>query len=596
VPRVTSDPDGDEQAPLGSGTAAEPSAPAAVILSEPVTNQLPTQAPPVSAEALRPQLPARAASTEPDVEAPASAAVPVRVGAPEQAGINAGATLNAGGAVSVGAPEQAGINAEATLNAGAAVNAGVPVGAPVVGQYVPVPGYPPPPAGYAPPIYGVPYPVYWPYPVPVRKPSRAIRATVLVLAIALAVSVFGVGVLTSYAAASGAFGAGPVWQATIPKDPPPAADAPASAWADWARRSVDDAVRIQAKALLAGDEQGFEAVADPANATLVADLKRRFAVLRALGLGQWTETLTGGLHESTSRSWSGDIRISYCFGERSCTAAEVVESSRWEVRNDQLVMVALGKTDPDENGPRPWETDQLSVVRGKRAIVAATKVNEWRLDSAIVAADKAALIADQFAKWAPAPDRYVIFLASPIEWTKWYGHDQPDWAAAWAVPVGDTVTEVVVRTEVVQQRGLENLLTHELTHVTSLAGKRLGQSSAWWLIEGIAEYATMLGQPINTYDGLEPTHAFVHGKWDGKPNVASPSTSANLDEASARYGVAFLAVRRIAEKYGQDKMVEFWGQVVHDNKSLEDASASALGAPWTTVSADCASYIRKSVG
>jgi hypothetical protein len=89
----------------------------------------------------------------------------------------------------------------------------------------------------------------------------------------------------------------------------------------------------------------------------------------------------------------------------------------------------------------------------------------------------------------------------------------------------------------------------------------------------------------------------VHStKWDGKPNVAPPSTKASLDEAAARYGVAFLSVRRIAEKYGQDKMLAFWGQAVHDGTSIEDASQSALGASWTTVSADCASYIRRSVG
>ena len=568
---TSGDPTGDEQAPAGPGSAIDSSAPAAAITSEPVTNQLPGQAPPPPAEA----------HTETPADTPADAPARADVTATPEPG--------------VGAPGAAEAPAATAVRAAAQVPA-----VPIPVQYPAVPGYLPPPPGYIPPaqIYGAPYPMYWPYPVPAPKlkPSRATQLTVLVLAIALAASVFGVGLLTTYAVAAGAFTAGPVWQDTIPKDPPPAADAPASAWADWARRSVDDAVRIQAKALVAGDEDGFEAVADPANATLVADLKRRFTVLRAMGLGQWTETLTGGLQQSTSRSWSGDIRISYCFGDKSCVASEVIESSRWEVHNDQLVLVELGKTDPDENGPRPWETDQLSVVQGKRAIVAATKVNEWRLDSAIVAADKAAQVADQFAKWAPPPNRYVIFLASPAEWTKWYGHDQPDWAAAWAVPVGDTVTEVVVRTEVVQQRGLENLLTHELTHVTSLAGKRLGQAKAWWLIEGIAEYATMLGQPINTYDGLEPTHAFVRGKWDGKPNVAAPSTKADLDEASARYGVAFLAVRRIAEKYGQDKMLSFWGQVVHDNKSLDDASAAALGDPWTTVSADCASYVRKSVG
>jgi hypothetical protein len=491
-----------------------------------------------------------------------------------------------------------------------------PVGYPPLGY--PPPPYPPPPyppasalepmsapqvlAPYAYPgqvVYGAPYPAYWPYPVPPPRPatSRATRVTVLALLIALAVSVVGVGGLTAYAAGVGAFGSTPIWQDTAPKEPPPAENAPASAWADWARRSVDDAIRAQAQALVTGDQNVFTGVADPANATLVTDLKRRFSVLRAMGLGVWTEALTGGLKENGARSWSGDIKVNYCFGDKNCVTAQIVEPSRWELRNDQLVMVELGKSDPDQNGPRPWEADQLVVKRGTRAVVAATKANEWRLDSAVAAADKAAAVADAFAKWSPAPNRYVIFLASPAEWSKWYGHEQPEWAAAWAVPVGDTVTEVVVRTEVVQQRGLENLLTHELTHVTSLAGKRLGAARSWWLIEGIAEYATMTGQQLSAYDGLDQTHDFVRStKWDGKPNVAPPSTRASLDEAAARYGVAFLAVRRIAEKYGQDKMLTFWGQAVHDDKSLEDASQSALGTSWATVSADCASYIRRSVG
>jgi len=485
----------------------------------------------------------------------------------------------------------------------------VPVSVPYQGQYAPLPGYPwlvypppPYPPASAPPgpgIYGAPYPAYWPYPVPPPRPqvSRAARVTILALLIALAVSVVGVGGLTAYAAGTGAFGATSIWQDTPPKEPPPAENAPASAWADWARRSVDDAIKGQAQALVAGDQDAFTGVADPANATLVSDLKRRFGVLRAMGLGVWTEALTGGLKQSGTRSWSGDIKVNYCFGDKNCVAAQITEPSRWEVRNDQLVMVELGKSDSDQNGPRPWETDQLVVKRGSRAIVAATKTNEWRLDSAVAAADKAAAVADTFAKWSPAPNRYVIFLASPAEWTKWYGHEQPEWAAAWAVPVSDTVTEVVVRTEVVQQRGLENLLTHELTHVTSLAGKRLGAARSWWLIEGIAEFATMIDQQLASYDGLDQTHDFVHSsKWDGKPNVDPPSTRASLDEAAARYGVAFLSVRRIAERYGQDKMLAFWGKVVHDNTPLDDASQSALGASWATVSADCASYIRRSVG
>jgi hypothetical protein len=165
------------------------------------------------------------------------------------------------------------------------------------------------------------------------------------------------------------------------------------------------------------------------------------------------------------------------------------------------------------------------------------------------------------------------------------------------VPVSDLASEVVVRTEVVQQRGLETLLTHELTHVTTLAGKRDGaRAAAWWLIEGVAEYATMIGKSVSAYDSIPSTRAFVRGGWDGDPAVSAPSVNSPLAEASARYGVAFLSVRRISDKYGQDKMLDFWGRVVHDDQTLDAAATGALGVSWATVKTDCAKFVRTSAG
>ena len=53
--------------------------------------------------------------------------------------------------------------------------------------------------------------------------------------------------------------------------------------------------------------------------------------------------------------------------------------------------------------------------------MAASKSNAWRLAQAVPAADKAAKVADMFAKWEPAPSRYVIFFAGPEDWQRWYG-------------------------------------------------------------------------------------------------------------------------------------------------------------------------------
>lgn len=460
----------------------------------------------------------------------------------------------------------------------------------VYGQ--PVTGYP-----YGPAMPGGPYrPNPW-APAPARRgPLRWVAG---IAAVVFMCSVLGIGGLVGYADYAGALDTQAAWKPgaqDVVASPPPAQNAPASEWSSWARRSVGDEVADQAKALLAGNEAGFLAVVDPTNAALVAEHKRRFKVLHAMGPGVWTQAVTGSLRTHDSRSWTADIKIGYCFGAATCSSVQLVVSSEWAYKNDRLVMVDLKPSDPQWNGPRPWETDELTVLAGKRVVMAATKVNAWRLPDAVKSADKAAQVADTLAKWEPPPSRYVIFLAGPDDWKKWYGHNQPEWAAAWAVPVSASVTEVVVRTQVVQQRGLETLLTHELTHVTTLAGKRDGAGrSAWWLIEGIADYATMIGKQVRDYDAIPPTKAFVKNQWDGNPEVAAPSSAASLEEASARYGVAFLAVRRISDKYTQPKMLEFFGRIVHDNQDINAAAQAALGAPWTTVSKDCATFIRSAV-
>ena len=479
-----------------------------------------------------------------------------------------------------------------------------PLPPPPYGHYGQPYGQPGPPIPYGQPAQ-IPYQAnpWAPIPVPPHPPPpprrrrNAIRWVLGVVAVLLVCSVGAIGGLVGYADYTGALDVQASWRpAATPTNLPPELNAPASEWTNWARRSVDDAVDNQAEALLAADEPGFLVAVDPSNARLVAEHKRRFKVLRAMGPGVWTQALTGGIRTTGTREWRAEIKISYCFGDATCQAVELVVTTEWAVKNDHLVMVELEPSESQWNGPRPWETDDLSVGTGKRVVVAATTVNAWRLPDAVKAADRAAAVADTFAKWEKPPSRYVIFLAGPSDWKKWYGHSQPEWAAAWAVPVSSTVTEVVVRTQVVQQRGLETLLTHELTHVTTLAGKRDGAGrSAWWLIEGIADYATMVGQPVRSYDALPPTRIFVRGKWDGDPAVDPPTAGSSLEEASARYGVAFLAVRRMADRYGEGKMLNFFGRVVHDDTSVEAAAPAALGASWPTVRADCVKFIRLSV-
>jgi hypothetical protein len=437
-----------------------------------------------------------------------------------------------------------------------------------------------------------------PVQLPAQRRNGAFRWVVGILTLALVCSLVGLAGLIGYAQYTGGFGTPAAWRpAETPVDEPPEQNAPAAEWSSWARRSVDDTLNGQARALLAADESGYLAAVDPSNSKLVAEHKRRFKVLNAMSPGVWRQTVAGGLKASGERAWDAAVRISYCFGDTTCQPVHISVATEWRFKSDRLVMVGLHTSTSAGNGPRPWETDELSVTTGKRVVLGASRVSAWRLDEAVTFADRAAAVADRFARWEEPPNRYVIFFAGPNDWKQWYGHEQPDWAAAWAVPVSRTVTEIVVRTEGVRQNELEDLLAHELIHVTSLAGKRDGANrSAWWLIEGLAEYGSLAGQPVREYVGLRAARDFVRGEWDGDPAVDPPSSSSSLEEAAARYGIGYLAVRRIAEKHGEEKMLDFFGRMVHDDAGVVAAAPAALGVSWSAVKADCARYIRSSVG
>jgi hypothetical protein len=156
-------------------------------------------------------------------------------------------------------------------------------------------------------------------------------------------------------------------------------------------------------------------------------------------------------------------------------------------------------------------------------------------------------------------------------------------------------SEVVVRTDRVPTSQMEGLLTHELTHVTSLAGAEYDSGRQWWMVEGIADYAEFLHQPVSSYDGIEAVRDMVRDGWNGRVDVTPPTASATVTDAASRYGVGFLAIRHLAEKHGQAKMLTFFGEVMHKGHTLDAAARTAFGSSWTSVNADCAAYVRSVV-
>jgi hypothetical protein len=362
------------------------------------------------------------------------------------------------------------------------------------------------------------------------------------------------------------------------------------------RAQLQMALDAQATALLRGDETGFLAPAEPGNTALLADLRRRFGVLHAMNIAGWTETL-GGEPEQVDGGWRAVVRIGYCFVVRGCAPVTVPVATRWAEGNGPLSLVEFGSSGASDLGPRPWEISELRVAVGSRAVVAAPPRYAGRVAALLAAAEEAASVTDRYAHWADPPGRYIVYLAGPEEWGRWYGVRQAQWVAGYAMPITERHTEIVLNGQRVTADEVVDTLRHEFAHVVTLADVHRDYSGQWWLVEGMAEYVRMVGRPLGEYQLLTPSRRYVRaGNPTDLSGLTEPAVSASTEEASGRYGVAFLSVRRLAERFGEERMLRFFDQVVRRGVAPADAATGDFGSDWAEITGDCAEYVRQNLG
>jgi hypothetical protein len=373
----------------------------------------------------------------------------------------------------------------------------------------------------------------------------------------------------------------------------PSAEASLAAGAGAMRERISGALSGQSAALLAGDEARFVAVADPTVASTVADLKRRFRALRALKVTRWSVAVGAPQGPNATKHWTASLRVQYCIVVTSCRTDPVEMGSTWIERGGRVFLTRITPSTNDDNGPLPWEVSDLRVAVGKRTVVATTARYRSRLPTLLAEAERAVQTVDPFVIVQPPPDRYRIYYAGPAEWDKWYGGDQPDWSVGRAVPLPGNRYDVVINAQEVNSVGAGGLLRHELTHVATLRG--VDGLDDWWLVEGIAEYVQMSGRPLSHYDGLDETRRWVAGGWDGDIEVDAPRDSTPEWQVGARYGVAFLAVRCIADRFGQDRMIEYFASVANSEQSPKTAAERVLDEEWDVLAQACSAYVKNAV-
>jgi hypothetical protein len=472
----------------------------------------------------------------------------------------------------------------------------------------PVPQYPPQqhlgvPSQHGPQMY---YPAYQPqypaYPPPQPQRSRItvfrvalLAALALLLLVPLAAIAFATARRDRAASISGQgveAGGGKTKSNTGPgaSATPGTSKGPAPTTVDGKVRQI---LADQTAALLGGDQAAFLGAVDPSAAKLRDDLTRRFDSLRQMQVKVWDPTVIDKVKTVGDGTATATVYVKYCFVVTTCDPMNFETATKWNVSAPRVTLLEFGTS--DDLGPRPWEASELRSAVGERVVLSTTPKYASRLPSMLAAAEKAAALTDKYAKWGQPPSRYVVYLAGPDEWSSWYGIKQESWVAGFALPLTPDATEIVLNAARVDTKETLDVLRHEFTHVVTLADVERAYDQTWWLVEGIAEYVRVKGSG-KAFDGVGDVRAYVRsGRWQNEIAMDDPPESSTTADVSGRYGVAFMSVTRIAERFGEDKMLDFFNLTARQGTPLNDAAQKTFGVTWDDVAADCVKYVRNHI-
>ncbi|GIF58480.1 hypothetical protein Air01nite_45750 [Asanoa iriomotensis] len=367
----------------------------------------------------------------------------------------------------------------------------------------------------------------------------------------------------------------------------------------WTKARITESLGAMNKAFRAGDLAAF--VKPAFDKKMRAELERRFRSLRAMRARDFALTIDSGPFDSKMvggyAEWGVSVAINHCYVQSPCEPQNLLVDTAWRdsPKGFRLTKFSLVK---DVYGPQPWEYSTLTAAIGSRAVVAAPTALASRARSFLPAAERAAKIADRYVLGGPKPDRYVIYLAGPSEWKKWFGGTE-DWAIGYAIPVSDQRSDIVLKAAEISGGYAESVMKHEMGHVATLAGRDYHDANGenWWLTEGIAEYIEWDGRSVSSYDRKQSSRRMLREKkFTGNLEKLVPADDAPDWQIDAAYGLGYYATRCIADQYGHAKLMRFADVVLRGGRPSEVESQPILGAAWSTVTKRCLAYTKQKVG
>jgi hypothetical protein len=267
---------------------------------------------------------------------------------------------------------------------------------------------------------------------------------------------------------------------------------------------------------------------------------------------------------------------------------------RWQI---------TGIVDADErwarSQPPPWLAQPLHIRGGTRVVVAAPAALAAAADTITPLAEQAAAAVERYTRPTARPDRYVIYLAGPGEEARWYGKLRPHPnVIGMAVPLSRRQIDIVLPMDRLEPAHHALVLRHEMGHVLTLLGEpgdhdyrpRIPE----WAAEGIAEYIGWTANPPGDYPRLPGIRRYLAAhRWNGTLPV--PIDYADQLATSATYGLNYLLLRHLADRFGEPAMLRFIDLTLRRGDPPESAALAVYGQPWTRLTTQAATAIATTV-
>ncbi len=325
------------------------------------------------------------------------------------------------------------------------------------------------------------------------------------------------------------------------------------------------------RALSAYDGAAVEALvvegsadADAADLSAVADnlaaLRPRSLTLRYIGEAEESGPAVGTV--SDTATWVADVELTWAlFPDMRSSSVSVPVRLAWDGRAARLVEVLPAS--PEDGGRTPvWFVGEADIVRSGRVIlISEATAPAGRLGAQ--AREALSTVGEVLPAWrgplvVEAPASAAAFSAA----SGLSPQDASAIAAVTTTPDGDftdvSAAQVYLNPDVygpLSPAAQEIVLAHEATHIATEA---IRTSMPLWLSEGFADYVALRDNPRPVSELAGQVLAEVSD--DGPPRgLPGPEDFDGSDEGvGAAYEGAWLAVRLLAEQYGEERLLDFY--------------------------------------